>query len=321
MNIVILDSYTANPGDLSWERLDELGSLTIYERTAPEQVVERAKDAEIVLTNKVVLTKEIILSLPKLRYIGVLATGYNVVDITAATEACIVVTNIPAYSTMSVAQMVIAHLLNVTNAVSLHTESVRKGEWQNSIDFAYWHTPQIELAGKTFGIIGLGNTGKATANIAKSLGMDVLAFTSKSQEQLPAGIRKAKSLDALLAESDVVSLHCPLSDNTKHLINYESIAKMKPTAILINTARGPVVDDYGVARALHEGKLSAYCADVLTEEPPRNPNPVISAPRSFITPHIAWATREARERLISIATANVKAFLDGQRINVVNNLR
>ena len=319
MNIVILDSYTANPGDLSWERLDELGSLTIYERTAPEQVVERAKDAEIVLTNKVVLTKEIILSLPKLRYIGVLATGYNVVDITAATEACIVVTNIPAYSTMSVAQMVVAHLLNVTNAVSLHAESVRKGEWQDSIDFAYWHTPQTELAGKTFGILGLGFTGKATAKIAVSLGMKVLAFTSKSQEQLPAGIRKAKSLDALLAESDVVSLHCPLSDNTKHLINYESIAKMKPTAILINTARGPVVDDYGVARALHEGKLSAYCADVLTEEPPRNPNPVISAPRSFITPHIAWATREARERLISIATSNVKAFLDGQRINVVNN--
>lgn len=321
MNIVILDGHTANPGDLSWEGLGRLGCLTIYERTNPELVIERAKDAEIVLTNKVVLTKETIRSLPNLKYIGVLATGYNVVDITAATEAGIVVTNIPAYSTMSVAQMVVAHLLNVTNAVSLHAESVRKGEWQDSIDFAYWHTPQTELAGKTFGILGLGNTGKATAKIAVSLGMKVLAFTSKSQEQLPAGIRKAKSLDALLAESDVVSLHCPLSDNTKHLINYESIAKMKPTAILINTARGPVVDDYGVARALHEGKLSAYCADVLTEEPPRNPNPVISAPRSFITPHIAWATREARKRLISIATSNVKAFLDGQRINVVNNLR
>ena len=321
MNIVILDSHTANPGDLSWEGLSRLGRLTTYERTNPEEVIYRAKDAEIVLTNKVLLTKEIIHCLPNLKYIGVLATGYNVVDIKAATEAGIVVTNIPAYSTMSVAQMVFAHLLNLTNAVSLHADSVSKGEWQNSMDFAYWLTPQIELADKTFGIIGLGNTGKATAKIATSLGMKVVAFTSKSKDQIPEGIRKAESLDALLAESDVVSLHCPLSDNTKHLFNYGKITKMKPTAILINTARGPVVDDEGVARALHEGRLFAYCADVLTEEPPSNPNPIISAPRSFITPHIAWATREARERLISIATANVNAFIDGQRINVVNNFQ
>ncbi len=319
MNIVILDGYTANPGDLSWEGLNDLGHLTVYERTAPGQVVERASSAEIVLTNKVVITKEIIRSLPRLKYIGVLATGYNVVDINAATEAGITVTNIPSYSTMSVAQTVMAHLLNVTNATALHTESVRRGEWQESKDFAYWHTPQIELAGKTFGIVGLGNTGTATARMATALGMNILAFTSKAAEQLPDGIHKAESWDAFLAESDVISLHCPLTDNTLHLIDSTSLGKMKPTAILINTARGPVIDDEAVAKALHEGKLFAFCADVLTEEPPRLGNPLITAPHSYITPHIAWATQEARTRLISIAVANVKGFIAGETINVVNS--
>lgn len=317
MNIVILDGYTANPGDLSWDALGSLGTLTVYERTKPEEIIERAKGAEIILTNKVVLSKEIIQQLPDLKYIGVLATGYNVVDLKATAEHGIVVTNIPAYSTMSVAQMAIAHLLNVSNQVALHADSVRKGEWEISTDFAYQLSTQRELAGKTFGIVGLGNTGSATARIALALGMKVLAFTSKEQSQLAEGIRKATSWDAFLQESDVISLHCPLSDSTKHIINADSLAKMKPSAILINTGRGPLIDDAAVAEALRNNALYAFCADVMTEEPPRSGNPLISAPRSFFTPHIAWATLEARERLINIATGNVKAFIEGKPINVV----
>lgn len=243
MKIVILDGFTANPGDLSWKPLEEIGEVVIYDRTPPSETVSRAADAEVIVTNKVIISKEVMQQLPKLRYVGVAATGYNVVDLEYASEHGIIVTNIPAYSTMSVAQMAVAHLLNVTNRVALHADSVSKGEWQSSKDFCYWLTPQRELAGETFGIIGLGNTGLATARIVLALGMKVLALTSKTQDVLPEGITKAKDIDVLLTNSDVISLHCPLTADTKHIINKVNIAKMKKNAIVINTGRGPLVDE------------------------------------------------------------------------------
>lgn len=318
MKIVELDGYAANPGDLSWDGLKELGELTVYDRTAPEDVLERAKGAQVILTNKVQITEELMDQLPELRYIGVLATGYNVVDVSAARKRGIVVTNIPAYSTMSVAQMVMAHLLNITNQVALHSEAVRRGEWQRSKDFTFSLTPLIELDGKTFGIVGLGNTGSATARIAQSLGMHVLAYSSKSAASLhEKGIEKAESYEQLFCEADVLSLHCPLAEETHHLVNAERLKLMKPTAILINTGRGPLVDEAALAEALNEGRIMAAGVDVLQEEPPRNGSPLISARNCYITPHIAWATKAARERLINIAIENIKAFMEGKPQNVV----
>ena len=319
MKIVELDGYAANPGDLSWDGFKELGELTVYDRTAPEDVLERAKGAQVILTNKVVITEELMDQLPELQYIGVLATGYNVVDIPAARRRGIVVTNIPAYSTMSVAQMVIAHLLNITNQVALHSEAVRQGEWQRNKDFSFSLTPLIELDGKTLGIVGLGNTGTATARIALSLGMRVLAYSSKSAEALQQmGIEKAENYEQLFREADVLSLHCPLTEETKHLVNVERLKLMKPTAILINTGRGPLIDEEALADALNEGRIMAAGVDVLQEEPPRKGSPLISARNCYITPHIAWATQAARERLLNIALANVKAFLNGKPQNVVS---
>jgi glycerate dehydrogenase len=319
MKIVDLDGYAANPGDLSWDGFKELGELTVYDRTAPEDVLERAKGAQVILTNKVVITEELMDQLPELRYIGVLATGYNVVDIPAARKHGIVVTNIPAYSTMSVAQMVIAHLLNITNQVALHSEAVRQGEWQRNKDFSFSLTPLIELDGKTLGIVGLGNTGTATARIALSLGMRVLAYSSKSAEALQQmGLEKAENYEQLFREADVLSLHCPLTEETKHLVNVERLKLMKPTAILINTGRGPLIDEEALADALNEGRIMAAGVDVLQEEPPRKGSPLISARNCYITPHIAWATQAARERLLNIALANVKAFLNGKPQNVVS---
>ena len=300
MKIVILDGYTANPGDLSWKELEELGTLTVYDRTRPEETVARAADAEIVLTNKVVISREVMAQLPQLKYIGVLATGYNV----------------PAYSTESVAQMVFAHLLNVTNRTDHYATENRSGRWTENEDFCYWDYPHMELAGKTFGIVGLGNIGRRVAEIALAFGMQVKALTSKSADTLPSGIRKA-DLEELLATSDVISLHCPLTDTTRHLINHETLSRMRPSAILINTGRGPLVDDQAVASALAEGQLAAFCADVLTEEPPKADNPLLSQPNAFITPHIAWATQEARTRLLQVAISNVKAFLNAKPQNVV----
>ena len=318
MRIVELDGYAANPGDLSWDGFKELGELTVYDRTAPEDVLERAKGAQVILTNKVVITEELMDQLPELQYIGVLATGYNVVDIPAARRRGIVVTNIPAYSTMSVAQMVIAHLLNITNKVALHSEAVRQGEWQRNKDFSFSLTPLIELDGKTLGIVGLGNTGTATARIALSLGMRVLAYSSKSAEALQQmGLEKAENYEQLFREADVLSLHCPLTEETKHLVNVERLKLMKPTAILINTGRGPLIDEEALADALNEGRIMAAGVDVLQEEPPRKGSPLISARNCYITPHIAWATQAARERLLNIALANVKAFLNGKPQNVV----
>lgn len=319
MKIVVLDGYAANPGDLSWDGLRELGELTVYDRTAPDMVLERARGAQVVTTNKVLITAELMDQLPELRYIGVLATGYNVVDIPAARKRGIVVTNIPAYSTMSVAQMVMAHLLNITNQVAMHSQAVTEGKWQTCKDFTFSLTLQIELAGKTFGIVGLGNTGMATARIAQSLGMRVLAYSSKSTSVLlELGIEKAESYEQLFREADVLSLHCPLTEETHHLINAERLQLMKPSAILINTGRGPLIDEAALADALNEGRIMAAGLDVLQEEPPRKGSPLIGARNCYITPHIAWATQAARARLMSIAVANVKAFLEGKPQNVVS---
>ena len=316
MKIVILDGFTANPGDLSWKGLEELGMLTVYDRTRPEETVARAADADIVLTNKVIINREMMAQLPQLKYIGVLATGYNVVDIEAAHERGIIVTNVPAYSTESVAQMVFAHLLTVTNRTEHYALQNRQGRWSKNPDFCYWDFPHLELAGKTFGIVGLGNIGRRVAEIALAFGMQVKALTSKSANALPAGIEKA-DLEELLASSDIISLHCPLTDSTRHLINRETLSLMRPSAILINTGRGPLVDDQAVAYALAEGQLAAFCADVLTEEPPKANNPLLSQPNAFITPHIAWATEEARSRLLQVAISNVQAFLNAKPQNVV----
>ena len=316
MKIVILDGFTANPGDLSWKGLEELGMLTVYDRTRPEETVARAAEADIVLTNKVIINREMMAQLPQLKYIGVLATGYNVVDIEAAHERGIIVTNVPAYSTESVAQMVFAHLLTVTNRTEHYAIQNRQGRWTKNPDFCYWDFPHLELAGKTFGIVGLGNIGRRVAEIALAFGMQVKALTSKSADTLPAGIEKA-DLEVLLATSDVISLHCPLTDTTRHLINRDTLSKMRPSAILINTGRGPLVDDQAVASALAKGQLAAFCADVLTEEPPKADNPLLNQPNAFITPHIAWATEEARSRLLQVAISNVQAFLNAKPQNVV----
>ena len=316
MKIVILDSYSANPGDLSWEALENLGQLTAYDRTKPSETVARAAEADIVLTNKVVISKEVIAHLPQLKYIGVLATGYNVVDVEAAHARGIVVTNVPAYSTESVAQMVFAHLLTVTNRTEHYAIQNRSGRWTANPDFCYWDFPHQELAGKTFGIVGLGHIGQRVAQIAQAFAMKVKALTSKAPETLPAGIEKA-TIEELLATSDVLSLHCPLTDSTRHMINAAALQQMKPTAILINTGRGPLIDDQAVADALAEGRLAAFCADVLTEEPPKADNPLLGQPNAFITPHIAWASTEARIRLLRVATDNVQAFLNGAPVNMV----
>jgi glycerate dehydrogenase len=316
MKIVVLDGYTANPGDLSWQELERLGEVTVYDRTKPFETLERVADAEVVLTNKVVINSELMARLPLLKYIGVLATGYNVVDIEAAHERGIVVTNVPAYSTESVAQMVFAHLLTVTNRTEHYAVANRGGRWTKNPDFCYWDFPHLELAGKTFGIVGLGHIGQRVAQIALAFGMKVKALTSKAADALPADILKT-GIEELLATSDVLSLHCPLTERTRQLINADSLRLMKPTAILINTGRGPLIDDQAVAEALAEGRLAAFCADVLTEEPPKAGNPLLTQPNAFITPHIAWASKEARIRLLQVATNNVQAFLSGSPINVV----
>ncbi len=316
MKIVVLDGFVLNPGDLSWDGFKKLGDCTIYDRTAPEHTVERAKEAEVAITNKVVFDNNIIKSLPKLKYIGVLATGYNVVDTVAAKNAGIVVTNIPAYSTASVAQMVFSHILNFAQNVSVHAASVSSGEWAGSIDFAYWKTPQTELAGKTLGIIGFGQIGQAVAKIGLALGMEVI-FNNRSQKQTEL---KAKQVDlkTLLSESDFISVNCPLTPENAGFINKDTIEKMKPTAFLVNTGRGALINEQDLANALNSGTIAGAGLDVLSVEPALKNNPLPFAKNCFITPHIAWATLEARTRLMNIATENLKAFIDGNPRNVVN---
>lgn len=316
MKIVILDGFTTNGGDLSWNGISELGDLTVYDRTAPGEVIDRCLGAEAVLTNKVIITDEVMQALPQLKYIGVMATGYNVVDIDAARCRGIVVTNVPAYSTPSVAQMVFAHLLNITNQVALHDRQVHEGRWAGNQDFCFYSAPLIELAGKQMGIVGLGQTGSAVAKIALALGMRVMAFTSKSQESLPEGIIKG-SLDEMFATSDVVSLHCPLTPDTKHIVNAARLATMKPSAIVINTGRGPLVNEQELADALNNGTIAAAAVDVLSTEPPAADNPLLAARNCHITPHIAWASQAARARLIDTLASNLKGYISG---NVVNNV-
>lgn len=318
MKICILDGYSLNPGDLDWSPVERLGDVTLFDRTPADKIVERAADADIVLTNKVPFSADTLRQLPRLRFICVLATGYNIIDTEAAARQGVVVANIPAYSTMSVAQMAFAHILNITNHVASYAREVADSKWTNCPDFCFWDSALTELAGKTMGIVGLGNTGMATARIAVAMGMKVVALTSKSADTLPEGITPAP-LDDVLASADVVSLHCPLTPSTRHLINAASIAKMKPSAILINTGRGPLVDEQAVADALNGGRLAAFGADVLSQEPPRGDNPLLSARNCFLTPHIAWATLEARTRLMSTATENVRQFIAGEPVaNRVN---
>lgn len=317
MKIVVLDGYGLNPGDLSWDEMGQLGELVVYDRTTPEEVIGRAADADVILTNKVALKSKEMDALPKLKYIGVLATGYNIIDTDYAKSKGIIVTNIPAYSTDSVAQMTFAHILNITNRIEHYADQTRKGQWSRSKDFCYWDTPLVELAGKTIGIVGLGAIGLKVARVALEFGMDVFAFTSKNAADLPEGIRKT-TLEGLLAISDVLTLHCPLNNETRKMINAESLGKMKKGAILINTGRGPLVDEQAVADALESGQLGAYGTDVMSTEPPAIDNPILKAPNAYVTPHVAWATFEARTRLMGIAVNNVKTFIEGNPVHIVN---
>ena len=316
MKIIVLDGYGLNPGDLSWKGMEALGELTVYDRTSPSELLARSEGAEALITNKTLITAEDMVSLPQLKYIGVLATGYNVVDIDAAKARGIVVTNIPAYSTASVAQMVFAHVLNITQRVGHYADENAKGRWTNSVDFCYWDTNLVELDGKKMGIVGFGNIGQATARIALAFGMEVCVYTSKPQFALPSGVKKME-LDELFAECDVVSLHCPLTPNTKEMVNAERLKLMKSNAILINTGRGPLINEQDLADALNKGQISAAGLDVLSIEPSVKENPLLGAKNCFITPHIAWATKEARTRLMDIAVNNLKSYQEG---NIINNV-
>lgn len=316
MNIVVLDGYGLNPGDLTWDPIKALGHLTVYDRTSDQEIIRRAANADIILTNKTILTAGTLQSLPKLKYIGILSTGYNVVDIEAAKGKGIVVCNIPTYSTDSVAQMTFAHLLNITNQVGHYAEENRNGRWNSSLDFCYWDTPIMELAGKKFGIIGLGHIGEAVARIARAFGMDVYAYTSRTADSLPQYIKKV-NLEDLFRECDIISLHCPLTAQTRQIINSESLSYMKPSDILINTGRGHLVNEQDLAEALNNGNIAAYGADVLCVEPAIPTNPLLTAKNVYLTPHIAWASTEARKRLMDICTENIKAFINGTPQNVI----
>jgi glycerate dehydrogenase len=316
MKIVVLDGFTLNPGDLSWDALKELGQCEIHERSAPDQLLPRLRSAEATLTNKVVLNRELIKSLPDLRYIGVTATGFNIVDVAAARECGVTVTNVPAYGTDSVAQATMALLLELTNHVGHHAKTVRDGRWSDCPDFCYWDYPLIELAGLTLGIIGYGRIGQQVGRIAQAFGMNVIATVNKPKALEP-GVWVV-NLETLLRESDVVTLHCPLTAETKGLINRERIALMKPSAFLLNTSRGPLIVEEDLARALREERIAGAGLDVLSIEPPPKTNPLFTAPNCLITPHQAWATRAARQRLMRAAVENLKHFQAGTPKNVVS---
>lgn len=316
MKIILLDGYTLNPGDLSWEGLKALGNFTYYERTAPEELLERCKGADAVFTNKVLFSKEIMAQLPQLKYIGVIATGYNVIDLVDARERGIIVTNIPAYSTASVAQMVFSQILNFSQNISSHAASVAKGEWAQSIDFSYRLTPQIELSGKTLGIVGFGKIGQAVAQLGLAFGMTII-YQNRSTKEVDFTATQV-DLTTLLKESDFLSINCPLTDDNAGFINTNTLAQMKTSAFLINTGRGPLVNEADLAQALNEGVIAGAGLDVLAIEPATADNPLATAKNCYITPHIAWATLEARSRCLQIATDNLAAFITGTPINVVN---
>lgn len=317
MNIVILDGYTLNPGDLSWDKLSEVGEVTVYDRTPNNLIVERAAEAELVLTNKTPLTKETFAQLPKLKYVGILATGYDVVDIEAPKERNIVVANIPAYGTHSVAQMVFALLLEHCQRVQRHSDAVRAGEWTNNPDWCFWNYPLTELAGKKFGIIGFGRIGYQTAQIASALGMSIIAYNRHQREVDLPYFQWADNLTDLLQEADVISLHCPLTPETEEIINRDNLAIMKGSAIIINTSRGKLINNQDLADALNNEVIAGAGLDVLDIEPPSALNPLLSAKNCLITPHISWATKEARGRLLDMAIDNVKAFMAGTTQNII----
>lgn len=316
--IVVLDGYTLNPGDLSWGDLENLGDLTVYDRTPEDKIVERIGDAELVFTNKTPLTKETFEKSPQIKYVGVLATGYNVVNVEAAKEMGVVVTNVPTYGTTAVGQFVFALLLEMCHHVWEHSEAVKEGAWAECPDFTFWNYPLIELAGKTMGIIGFGKIGQRTGEIAQSFGMDVLAYDKYQNKDLESATMKYVELKELLEKSDVISLHCPLFESTKGIINKDSIAKMKDGVMIINTSRGPLVVEEELVEALNDGKVAGFAADVLAVEPPQMNNLLLSAKNTIITPHIAWAPKESRQRLMNTAVKNLEEFLDGNPVNVVN---
>lgn len=318
MKIVVLDGYTLNPGDLSWKEMEKFGDLTVYDRTPADQILERIGDAGIVYTNKTPLTKEIFENSPNIKFVGVLATGYNIVDIEAAKEKNIPVANIPTYGTYSVAQMTFALLLELCQHVQTHSDAVHRGDWSKSNDFCFWNFPLIELAGKTLGIIGFGRIGQQAAGIAEAFGMKVLAYDRYQGSRENSAVFRWAELDELLKKSDMVSLHCPLFPETKGIINKENLKKMKKTAFIINTSRGPLIKDQDLADALNEGRIAGAGLDVLSVEPPKGDNPLFSAKNCLITPHISWATKEARARLMDIAVQNLEAFINGRPVNVVN---
>ena len=316
MNICVLDGYTLNPGDLSWDDLHQLGHCEIHDRTPPAEIVPRARNAEIVLTNKAPLMRATLAELPKLKYIGLLATGKNVIDLAAARERGVPVTNVPAYGTRTVAQATFALLLELTNRVGHHAERVRDGGWTGAADWCFWDSPLVELDGLTMGIVGFGGIGAAVADIATAFGLQVIAY-NPSPKAAPPFVRFV-DLETLFRTSDVVSLHCLLTPLTQNLVNAERLASMKPSAYLLNTSRGPLIDEPALAAALNAGRLAGAGLDVLSVEPPPATNPLLTARNCIITPHNAWGTRAARGRLLHIAVDNVRAFLDGKTQNVVN---
>lgn len=317
MKIVNLDAYTTNPGDLSWDNFKKYGEVTIYERTNPDQIVERAKDADVLFINKCVITKEILDELPNLKYVGLQSTGYNVIDCDYAKKKGIIVSNIPAYSTTAVAQLVFALILQITNKVTMHSDAVHNGEWCECPDFCFWKAPLFELDGKTIGIIGFGSIGQRVSNIAKAFGMNVLVFTPHPK---PDEFKEISFVDfnTLCKNSDIITCHCPLTPVTENLINENAINMMKKSAIVINTSRGPVVNEEDLANALNSGRIQGAGLDVLRVEPPKKDNPLLTAKNCYITPHIAWAALETRQRLLGILEDNLKAFINGEPQNVVN---
>jgi glycerate dehydrogenase len=317
MRIAVLDGYTLNPGDLSWAELEKLGDSRIYDRTPGDQIVARAAGAQILLTNKTLLMRETLDRLPELKYIGVLATGYNVVDVEAAARRNIVVTNVPGYATMSVVQTAFAHLLNLTMHVGEHSRGVSAGRWSGSPDFCYWDYPLVELDGLTLGLIGFGQIGRTMAQTGLAFGMKILAYDPVPPQNVPAGVRMA-DLDTIFRTSDAISLHCPLTDSNRHLVNADRLAQMKPTAFLINTSRGPLVDEQALAEALNTGRIAGAGLDVLAIEPPPTDHPLLKAKNCYITPHNAWGTKAARQRLLNEVEENIRAFLAGRKRNVVN---
>jgi len=318
MKIVVLDGYTLNPGDLSWDKLFNLGEVVLHDRTPADKIKERSLDADVLITNKTPLTEETINDLPHLKYIGVLATGYNIVDTSAAKRRNIIVTNVPSYSTMSVAQLTFALLLELCHHVQKHSDSVMEGKWAESVDFCNWDFPLIELSGKTLGIIGFGNIGKKVADIATVFGMNIIAASRHETDQSERKNFRWAEINEVLAQADIVSIHCPLLPETKGLINADSLKRMKRSAFLLNTSRGPVVVEPDLADALNNGIIACAAIDVLSIEPPLKDNPLFNAKNCLITPHIAWATKEARGRLMDIAVNNLAAFINGKRVNVVN---